>query len=91
MRSAIRPEAWKRFLDRLARNGFFEGELEGSKRYREKISMAEVSFIRCPMAVVVYIVGSVGCASTNVAGVAASSANDERQKQYDECCWFDTV
>ncbi|CAM9685156.1 unnamed protein product [Pylaiella littoralis] len=45
LRSAIRPEAWKRFLDRLARNGFFEGELEGSKRYREKISMAE-QFVR---------------------------------------------
>lgn len=26
----------------LERNGFFEGEMEGSKRYREKTAMAEV-------------------------------------------------
>ncbi|CAM9369821.1 unnamed protein product [Ectocarpus sp. 8 AP-2014] len=40
---AIRPETWKRFADGLVRNGFFEGELEGSKRYREKTAMAEQS------------------------------------------------
>lgn len=38
----ISPEMWKRFADGLARNGFFEEELEGSKRYREKTEMAEV-------------------------------------------------
>lgn len=43
---AMRPETWKRFVDRLARSGFFEGELEGSKRYREKTSMAEVRYNR---------------------------------------------
>ncbi|CAM9897730.1 unnamed protein product [Ectocarpus sp. 4 AP-2014] len=42
---AIRPESWKRFADGLVRNGFFEGELEGSKRFREKTAMAE-QFIR---------------------------------------------
>lgn len=42
LRSSIRPETWKRFEDGLQRNGFYEGELEGSKRYREKTAMAEV-------------------------------------------------
>lgn len=42
MRSAIIPDAWKKFMDGLERTGFFEGELEGSKRYREKTAMAEV-------------------------------------------------
>ncbi|CAM9204796.1 unnamed protein product, partial [Hapterophycus canaliculatus] len=45
LRSAIRPEMWKRFAGGLARNGFFEEELEGSKRYREKTAMAE-QFLR---------------------------------------------
>ncbi len=44
LRSAIRPETWKRFAEGLSRNGFFEGELEGSKRYREKMAMAEVRY-----------------------------------------------
>lgn len=43
LRSSIKPETWKRFADGLKQNGFFEGELEGSKRYREKTAMAEVS------------------------------------------------
>jgi len=30
------------------RNGFFEGELEGSKRYREKMAMAEVRYKSTP-------------------------------------------
>lgn len=45
MRGVIQPEKWKRFVGRLERNGFFEGELEGSKRYREKAAMAEVIFL----------------------------------------------
>lgn len=44
IRSSITPQAWKRFADGLQRNGFFEGELEGSKRYREKTAMAEVRY-----------------------------------------------
>lgn len=42
LRSAISPTAWKAFLSVLEQKGFFEGELEGSKRYREKTAMAEV-------------------------------------------------
>eukprot|EP00903_Cladosiphon_okamuranus_P017102 g15757.t1 len=45
LRSSMRLETWKRFEDSLQRNGFFEGELEGSKRYREKTAMAE-QFVR---------------------------------------------
>eukprot|EP00752_Nemacystus_decipiens_P012159 g10778.t1 len=45
LRSRIRPETWKRFEHGLQRNGFFEGELEGSQRYREKMAMAE-QFVR---------------------------------------------
>ncbi|CAM9494379.1 unnamed protein product, partial [Scytosiphon promiscuus] len=41
LRGVITPEMWKRFTGGLARNGFFEEELEGSKRYREKTEMAE--------------------------------------------------
>ncbi|CAM9826608.1 unnamed protein product [Ascophyllum nodosum] len=41
LRSSVSPHAWKKFMDALERNGFFEGELEGSKRYREKAAMAE--------------------------------------------------
>ncbi|CAM9181904.1 unnamed protein product [Laminaria digitata] len=45
LRSAISPSAWKTFLSVLEQKGFFEGELEGSKRYREKTAMAE-QFVR---------------------------------------------
>lgn len=72
LRSAIRPETWKRFVGSLARNGFFEGELEGSKRYREKTSMAEVRYIRYVLAVVMCAVGTVDCASTNITGIVPS-------------------
>lgn len=42
LRCVIKPEKWRRVMDGLERNGFFEGEIEGSTRYREKAAMAEV-------------------------------------------------
>lgn len=42
MHEGIKVEKWKRMMDGLKRNGFFEGEIEGSKRYREKTAIAEV-------------------------------------------------
>lgn len=43
IRSAVTPEKWKRMVAALNRNGFFEEEIEGSQRYREKMAIAEVT------------------------------------------------
>lgn len=40
--SIIKDHTWKRFVRGLQRNGFFKGEIDGSKRYREKLKVAEV-------------------------------------------------
>ncbi|CAM9315356.1 unnamed protein product, partial [Sphacelaria rigidula] len=45
IRSAVTPEKWKRMVAALNRNGFFEEEIEGSQRYREKMAIAE-QFVR---------------------------------------------
>lgn len=39
---SLEAHARDRFMKALQRNGFFEGEMEGSKRYREKVEMADV-------------------------------------------------
>lgn len=39
----VTPHTWERFMEALDRNGFFEGEMKGSERYREKVAMAQVT------------------------------------------------
>ncbi|CAM9630188.1 unnamed protein product, partial [Choristocarpus tenellus] len=39
--ASVGSRNWRRYLSGLERAGFFEGEMEGSKLYKEKIAMAE--------------------------------------------------